>query len=944
MSGLALVDPAEQRRLLCLRSLAILDTPPDPALDALTRAVAAQLGCPIALVSLVDEHRQWFKSHHGLEASQTPRAWAFCEHTLANGQMLEVPDAHVDPRFRDNPLVTGEPGIRFYVGAPLIVQGQTIGTLCAIDRQPRQLAPQDRQALTELAAVAVAVIERAAAQRRTELSEARLGDMVRAASDFLWEIDATLCFTWVSGGVEALLGVPAASLLGQPIWDAQLRDSMGELLDGQPTLHGRLQDDLSTLRLFAELPSTDATRPAYLPVLLSGVPVIGPGNALLGWRGAVKDATRLLEGARRTHELEARLAQVAAQLPGVIFVLEQRHSGELRLPYASERLREVFGLQAEAAADDALALFAQVPAAQRSALLRGLAQSAERGEVWSFECRIERPGLADRWVGGRATPTQAADGCQVWYGYAADFTERRDAVEAIAHAQRRLQQALDVGRLGVLTVDLTSATVVADATVLRLHGMPYQDGRPRPLAAWLACIAPADHEGVLAALAAAQQPGAHLAVSYRVATGDDCARLELQLDAADGAGRVLGVCRDITEQVRAARAQRELANAELAQRQLTEFLSRVSHELRTPMNAILGFVDLMRTDEVTPLTARHLQWTEHVMSAGNHLMTLINDLLDLTRIDSGHHSLELRNCALRPLIDNCHGLLLPLAKKGAVSLLAPTGKVRLQVLADQRGLAQVLLNVFANSIKFNAPHGKVSCHVEIQADRALIHITDEGPGIAVDRRERLFQPFERLGRAQSSPEGSGLGLAISRRLVEAMQGRISASFPARGGTCITIELGLADDSPDTTPGRLGSSAASGPAAARLPRRAIYADDNAVNTLLLQAMFAMRSDWTLDTVPSAQALRAAVTRTHFDLVILDIHLGSDSGIELARELRQMPLLSAATLVALSADSQPEQVAQALRAGFADYWTKPIELAELHRRLDQLPLLQWPSPPP
>ena len=933
---------SEQRRLLCLRTLGILDTPADPALDALTRAVAAQLGCPIALVSLVDEHRQWFKAHHGLAAEQTPREWAFCAHTLADQQMLEVPDARTDARFRDNPLVTGEPGIRFYVGAPLVVNGQAIGTLCAIDRQPRQLAPQDRQALTELAAVAVAVIERAAAQRRTELSEARLSDMVRAASDFLWEIDHAYRFTWVSDGVQALLGVPAADLIGQPIWNPVLRDSLGQPLAGQPTLHLRLAAEPATLRQFVELPTVGAGLPPHRPVLLSAVPVVGAGNALLGWRGTAKDATRLLDGARRSNELESRLAQIAAQLPGVIFVLERQPDGHLSLPYASQRLRDIFDLEPAAVVGDALALLSRVPAAQRSEMLRDLVRSAECGTAWSFECCLEQPGAADRWVGGRATPSQSADGRQVWYGYAADFTERRDAAQAMVSAQRRLQQALDVGCLGVVTFDRATGAVAADSAACAMHGLVGGAANAQPLAAWLAQIDPADHAALQRAMAGANTRAAPTELSYRRAGASPAALIELRLEAAGSAGELLGLCRDITVQERASQALREKASAEQVQQKQTEFLSRVSHELRTPMNAILGFVDLMRSDDATPLSDQHRQWTGHVMGAGQRLMSLINDLLDLTRIESGHHALALHSWPVLRLIDASHGLLLPLAQRNRVSLATPAGDTAVQVRADRRGLEQVLVNVVANAIKFSPPDSVVTTQVEARDGYCLIQICDDGPGVAPERRERLFRPFERLGRAQGSAEGSGLGLAISRRLVLAMDGRISASFPPRGGTCIDIELPLAckDDSagPDTGVGSLAPALPPVGDAARAPRRALYAEDNPVNTLVLRAMFELRSDWTLDTVETGAALRAAAARTRYDLVILDIHLGRESGIDLVRELRRDPAYRDVTCVALSADGLPEQAAAALAAGFSAYWTKPVALDELHRRLDQLSLLQ------
>ena len=949
-TALALAQTDEQQRLLCLRSLAILDTPPDPALDALTRAVAAQIGCPISLVSLVDEHRQWFKAHHGLADTETPREWAFCAHALADGQLLEVPDARADARFADNPLVTGEPGIRFYAGAPLIVQGQAIGTLCAIDRVPRRLAPQDRRALTELAAVAAALIERSAAQRRTQLNEARLDDMLSAASDFLWEIDTQLRFTWVSGGVWPLLGVGPASLLGRPIWDPLLLDSMGVALPGRPTLHQRLQASPSPWRHFVELPALASTSPPRRPILMSAVPVLGPGQTLLGWRGTCKDAGPLLEGARRSRELEARLTHISALLPGVIFMLERHDDGRLRLPFASERLHQVFGLAPEDAAEDALRLFAKAPPEQRLELLADLQRSAESGEAWTFECSLPQvtPGT-ERWIGGRATPTPWAQGRQVWYGYAADFSSRRNAAQAMATTQRRLQQALDVGGLGVFTLDTGDASVVADSASCRLHGQAATAvGQPQALATWLAQIDPADHAALQAAFADAPAQAAPTELSYRLAGAGEPTLIGLRLEASESPGQLLGLCRDISAQERAARAQRQQASAELANQRQIEFLSRVSHELRTPMNAILGFVDLMRTDRATPLSAQHRQWTEHVMGAGQRLMSLISDLLDLTRIDSGHHALEPYSWPVLRLIDNSHGLLLPLARRGRVSLEAPSGASAARVRADRRALEQVLVNVVANAIKFSPPGGAVRSHIEVEGEHCVIRIEDDGPGIPADRRDRLFQPFERLGRAQGSAEGTGLGLAISRRLVHAMQGRISASFPARGGTCINIELPLAreDDGagPETAQGGLGPALAPASEAAPQPLRAIYAEDNPVNTLLLAAMFEMRSDWRLDTVATADALRAALARDRYALVIIDIHLGADSGIDLVRELRLNPAWRDLVCVALSADGMPEQVAAALAAGFSAYWTKPVELAEINRRLDQFALLQCGPLPP
>lgn len=150
----------EAERLRRLRRIEILDTPPDPRFDRIARLAAATLECPIALVSFVDHARQWFKACVGLDATETPREHAFCAHAIVGEGLMIIPDAAADARFADNPLVTGEPGVRFYAGVPLRdADGLAVGTLCVLDRTPRSLGPAGRRALEDLARIAFDAIE-----------------------------------------------------------------------------------------------------------------------------------------------------------------------------------------------------------------------------------------------------------------------------------------------------------------------------------------------------------------------------------------------------------------------------------------------------------------------------------------------------------------------------------------------------------------------------------------------------------------------------------------------------------------------------------------------------------------------------------------------------------------------------------------------------------------
>lgn len=177
-------DLHEAERLRILRTLEVLDTPPEQVFDRITRVLASTLGVPVALVSLVDEHRQWFKSCVGLDIRETPRDVAFCAHTIHGSDTLVVEDARTDARFRDNPLVLGRPNIRFYAGAPIRTRdGFALGTLCAIDDRPRQLSGEQRQVLEDLAAL----VSREFQLREAALDSRRQAHEAQGRLDMLFE-------------------------------------------------------------------------------------------------------------------------------------------------------------------------------------------------------------------------------------------------------------------------------------------------------------------------------------------------------------------------------------------------------------------------------------------------------------------------------------------------------------------------------------------------------------------------------------------------------------------------------------------------------------------------------------------------------------------------------------------------------------------------------------
>ena len=369
--------------------------------------------------------------------------------------------------------------------------------------------------------------------------------------------------------------------------------------------------------------------------------------------------------------------------------------------------------------------------------------------------------------------------------------------------------------------------------------------------------------------------------------------------------------------------------AERANRAKSRFMSLMSHELRTPMNAILGFGQLLRSDPLHPLTPEQQQYVDEILVGGRHLLTLINDVLDLGRIESGRLAMAMAPVALRPIVEECLALMAPLAQQRAGAPAAARARQPAVPCAHRpAALKQVLLNLLSNAIKYNRRDGDVT--VRLRAGPAAGRTAHQRHWHRphADQRQRLFVAFERLG---SSLEGSGIGLALSRQLVRAMGGEIGVDSELDVGSTFWLRLRAAPSQADATPAALDAA----PVAldAQRDHRVLYVEDNEVNALLMRAMLARLPGVQFEhTVSPLQAIEMArVTRP--DLLLLDIQLPEIDGFELLRRLRTDPAMGTVPAIAVSAGAMPADIERALQAGFAAYLTKPLDLSELLHAVQQ-----------
>jgi signal transduction histidine kinase len=228
--------------------------------------------------------------------------------------------------------------------------------------------------------------------------------------------------------------------------------------------------------------------------------------------------------------------------------------------------------------------------------------------------------------------------------------------------------------------------------------------------------------------------------------------------------------------------------AQAANRAKTEFLSHMSHELRTPLNAVMGFAQLLQIDESDPLSPNQRRRVALIHEAGDHLLQMISELLDLTRIESGQLALDCTEVQLPALLAECMDMLHPLADAASVRLLPIEARESLTVHADATRLRQVVLNLVCNAIKYNRPEGTVRVLAESATDGVRVQVIDTGVGISQAQLPTLGEPFNRLDHRHSAIEGTGIGLAVTRGLIQLMSGRLDVESTLGEGSTFSVFL------------------------------------------------------------------------------------------------------------------------------------------------------------
>lgn len=878
-----IVTMSESERIADLTELAELATQPEIQFDALTELAAFTFKAPIAVISLLDQDRQWFKARRGVLFNEAPRGRSFCDHVVRSDDVLAVPDMLQDARFKDEPWVTGDPGVRFFMGAPLITPGgRRIGALCVFDLRPRSTptkATRDR-----LKALAASVME--SMLLRTGLA-GRLGGLGAKGSANPNPVEAEDRLKRVQWATNAYARATSALL------------QSGSFDDVAAQVCAALVEDDAYAAAFVGLAEHAEGKPIRI-LARAGNCVKYVDGLDLSWSDERWQGRGPTGRALRSGEPEFVVDTRDSPTFGPWRGLADRYGirSSVTVPFFRgediQGVVVVYGRQPNAFGPQEMVVFTQL------------------AEELSFAIALEHE-RRDM----KALKAAAADS-------AATLAE-------LAKSDNFYQMLAEhVGDV-IVAYDL-DGTLEYGSTSIRQFGYTPSEIIGRNVAEFLPSTA-----GMATTLTALELNEAFSATRRNISQvlRRDGSPLWVQANPTkiyDAEGRFTGivtVLRNVEERLAVEDAlRRKTEEAEAAAAAKAQFLANMSHEIRTPLTGILGFADLLaRVPDLPDPAGRYV---DRIVKGGQSLLALVNEILDFSRLDAGALEAVVRPVDVQALVDDVVDFMRPKAEEKGLALERLGDAVLPACIAtDAQRLRQILVNLITNAIKFTV-RGAVTVETIALPDQKLqFMVKDTGIGIPPDQVERIFQRFSQVDESSTRQYGgAGLGLAISKSLAELLGGEIGVDSEFGSGS--TFWFTIAAPAIGSEPPK--DHAAATQADHLNPLKVLVVDDVEQNRELLRAILTSFDAEVTEARDGQEAVEVADTQ-RFDVILMDLQMPRLDGVAAARAIRVKSALNQATpILAITADVLPNAVEACAAAGMNDHIAKPINVGNLLNKIE------------
>lgn len=800
----------ETERTAALRQYRILDIYPKEVFDNIVRLASQICKTPIALITFIDADRQWIRSKIGLDVSEFPRDLSFCAHAILNPDCFVVQDALADERFSNNPLVTADPYLRFYAGVPLIARKKyALGTLCVADHSPRSLDPDQANGLRWLVGQILSQLElqlqiinlkgsigkQRQIEKRLRESEKRFALATRATNDVIWDWNLITNEIWWSEGVQEHFGYSAGQI--EPVagwWYDHIHPQDKErILSGIHDAINRRDHFWSDEYRF------ERSDGSYADIFDRGYLVLNRKGEPVRMIGAMMDITQKRKVEEALEKSERRFRAIFDQAAiGIACV-----NAERELIEGNDALLRMFGYDKEEICQKKFDFFTHPDDVGADVALFKELFNGQRSAYQIEKCYVHKSG-AIRW-GRKIVSLVRNAGGEPSFGVVMveDITEQKRTEAELAELYETLQAMINAAPLAIIILDQDGTVKTWNPAAERVFGWEEKEvlGCPLP-------IVPEHKRDEFKMLSRQVLQGKVFSGFETVRRKKDGSPIDVSISTAllrNPKRKIKGIValfEDISERKKNEKVIKEInevlqqKNAEISK--LSEarnrFFSYISHELKNPLNSIVGFTHMLITGKQGQVKEVQSVWLRRILANATELTHLINNILDLAKIESGKIKVSIIEVDLAELIERIAVNFRPFfEEKGLLLKIEIDPECPRLVSTDPGHIRSLLSNLLSNAMKFTEKGGvRIELNALNGSGGIRLTVSDTGRGIHPENLKRLFEEYEHSTfikeTAPALMGGTGLGLAIVKKIVAALGGEIKVVSALGEGTTFSIEL------------------------------------------------------------------------------------------------------------------------------------------------------------